>query len=324
MAGNEADSEPIAESWDTYWLSARDGAAYSGGGTSHPLVLQFWAEFFEHARSKYKKPRIIDVASGNGAVLDCARSAFGASVAHFTCLDISASALATLEQRFPQVHGIVADARSIPLESGSYDIATSQFGIEYAGLDAIDEVVRLVAPGGELALLLHHRMGGIYRQCAASRDAIEQLQQSAFIPLSIKAFAAGFAACRGADRHAYEAAAKQLVPAIQAVEAVMKQYGTEVADGTIARLYKDVRTMHGRLPHYEPTEVLAWLSKLQGEIKAYAGRMSSMCNVAVDGGTFEKLCTSVQSQGFEMQRAEPLANPENNMPLGWVLVATRA
>ena len=237
---------------------------------------------------------------------------------------LSASAIATLEQRFPEVHGIVANARSIPLASGHYDIATSQFGIEYAGLDAIDEVLRLIAPAGELALLLHHRSGGIYRQCAASRDAIEKLQQSGFIPLTINAFEAGFATCRGADRRAYEAAAKQLAPAIQAVESIMKQYGTEVADGTIVRLYKDVRTMHGRLPHYEPPEVLAWLTKLQGEVKSYAGRMSSMCHVAIDNVAFEDLCAGVRSQGFELQRAEPLANPSNNMPLGWVLVATKA
>ena len=61
--------------------------------------------------------------------------------AEFTCIDISESAISTLVDRFPEVSGVVADARAIPLESESYDVAASQFGIEYAGLEAIDEML---------------------------------------------------------------------------------------------------------------------------------------------------------------------------------------
>ena len=50
------------------------------------------------------------------------------------------------------------------------------------------------------------------QHCTASLDAIERMQQAKFIPYAIAMFDKGFAACRGADRAAYEAAAKQLAP----------------------------------------------------------------------------------------------------------------
>ena len=171
MTNEKSEPLPVIESWDTYWQGAQSSAAYTGGGISHPLILSFWKEYFRGVQGRSGKPKIIDIASGNGAVVECANSMFGEQLPEFAYLDVSASAIRILEIRFPGVHGVVADAAAIPLDSASYDIATSQFGIEYAGLEALDEVTRLIAPGGELALLLHHRDGIIYKQCDANSDA---------------------------------------------------------------------------------------------------------------------------------------------------------
>jgi ubiquinone/menaquinone biosynthesis C-methylase UbiE len=287
-------------------------------------VLSFWDDFFRTVREDYARPSVADIASGSGAVVECARSALDGLPAEFTCVDISESAIKMLVQRFPEVTGIVADARAIPLESGSYDVVTSQFGIEYAGLGAIDEVARLPARGGRLALLLHHRQGGIYRQCAASLDAIEMTKAAEFIPRAIATFDAAFAVSRGADRAAYEAAAGQLNPAVRAMESIMMKHGREVADGTIVRLYKDVATIHGRLPNYEPSEVLGWLRRMQTELDAYAERMASMCAAAIDADSFTGLRGKLQSAGYTIVRGEPLQNARTGIPLGWALIATKA
>ncbi len=323
MIDSKSDPSLLVSSWDTYWHGAQHGAAYTAGGTSHPLVLSFWEDFFKKPSTHSRTPRIIDIASGSGAVVDSAKAAFGGQLPDFTCLDISDSAISMLQKRFPEVHGIVADACSIPLESTSFDIVTSQFGIEYAGLEALDEVLRLVAPGGQLALLLHYQHGGIYRQCAASLDAIQKMQEARFIPNCITLFDAGFAVGRGADRKAFDSAAKQFAPAIRSVEAIMKQHGTEVADGTIVRLYKDVRTIYKRMAHYESTEVLDWLKRMQDEVRAYAGRMASMCESAIDAGAFEQLCDKLRGQNYELLRSEPLVVPGRDLPLAWALVAAK-
>ena len=323
MNKHPSDTAPVADSWDTYWHGTGDIGAYSAGGVTHPAILAFWDDFFEGVERDYSTPKIIDIASGNGAVVERALSIFAGQPPDFTCLDVSAAAIANIRERFPHVHGIVTDAGSIPLESGSFDIATSQFGVEYAGPQAINEVARLLAPGGRLALLLHNQAGSIHRECVESLDAITRLQESRFIPCAIEMFSAGFEAVRGADRAAYEAAAKKLSPAIGILEAIMKQYGPHVAGDTISRLYNDVAQVHENIQNYEPDEVLDWLSRMDTELVAYAERMSSMSESASDSAAFKKICDGLRSRDCTIQRAVPLMVPDHELPLAWVLIAEK-
>jgi ubiquinone/menaquinone biosynthesis C-methylase UbiE len=323
MTDEQSPHLPVIESWDSYWQGAQTSGAYTGGGSSHPLVTSFWTHFFVIAKSGNSNPKIIDIASGNGAVIECANRVFEGRLPEFTCLDVSKSAIRILEERFPGVQGIVADAASIPLHSASFDIATSQFGVEYAGREALDELARLIASGGELALLLHHRGGTIYEQCTANLDATRQMQAAEFIPKCIAMFEAGFSALQGGDRTNYSKAGKQFAPAIKAMEAILARYGGDAADGTILRLYRDVRTIHDRMRHYEASDVIGWLNKLQKETEAYAGRMASMLDAAIDDDHFRQLCTDLAEQGFEVLRAEPLASADQASPLAWVLVAKK-
>jgi len=324
MTNRETEPSPVIESWDSYWQGAKTSGIYTGGGSSHPLVTSFWTHYFVIAKDRNKSPKVIDIASGNGAVVECANKVFEGYLPDFTCVDVSESAIRMLEGRFPGVQGIVADAASIPLDPAGFDIVTSQFGVEYAGLHALSELTRLMAPGGELALLLHHRGGTIYEQCKASLDATRQMQAAEFIPKCIAMFEAGFAAQQGGDRAEYSAAGKQFAPAIKATETTLAQHGGDVADGTILRLYRDVRTIHGRMRHYEESDVVGWLRRLQEETEAYAGRMASMLDVAIDDTRFQQVCADLSKQGFEILRAEPLASGDGKPPLAWVLVAKKS
>lgn len=322
MTNTESEPLPVIESWDTYWQGAQDSAAYTGGGSSDPLVLSFWDEFFDDVKGQVGDRKIIDIASGNGAVVERAAMAFGETLPEFTCLDVSASAIRMLQSRFPGVKGIVADAAAIPLDSASYDIASSQFGVEYAGLEALEEVARLIAPGGKLALLLHHRGGVIFEQCSTSLEAIREMQAAGFIPKSIAVFEAGYAALEGGDHARYSAAGKQFAPAIRAMEAIMIKHGRDVAASTIVRVYRDVRTIHARMRHYEPSAVLGWLQNMEQAIEAYAGRMASMLAAAIDATTFEQVHADLAEKGFEILRAEPLAAAPD-LPVAWALIAKK-
>jgi len=323
MINSKSDSSQVAQSWDTYWHGTGDIGAYSSGGANHPAILAFWDEFFQSVKRDYTVPTIIDIASGNGAVIVRALAAFGDEKADITCLDVSDAAVTNIRSRFPHLRGLVADARSIPLDSGGFDVVTSQFGVEYAGLEAIDEATRLLAPGGRIALLLHNQAGSIHQECEESLDAIVRLQECRFIPYAIDMFSTGFDAVRGADRAPYEAAAKQLAPAIGALETIMQQYGQHVAGDTIARLYHDVGQIHQRIQHYDPGEILDWLNRMDGELDAYAGRMSSMSNCAIDSETFEQIVAGLRNRDYTIDRAAPLEIPDHKLPLAWTLIAIK-
>ena len=323
MNKTETDSSQAAENWDAYWQGTGDIGAFSSGGVSHPAILSFWDEFFKGVKHEYQKPAMLDIASGNGAVIERALAVFENDAINISCVDISESAISNIQSRFPAVHGMVADARSIPLEPGGFDLVSSQFGVEYAGLEAIEMAAQMVSSGGTLAMLLHTRAGAIYQECKTNLHAIIQLQECNFVSLTRNMFRAGFEAVRGADRAPYDGAAAKLAPALKTVEAIMQQHGQGVADDTVVRLYSDVADIHSSIQHYEPDEVLDWLDKMDGELKTYAGRMSSMCEAAIDEQTFEKVCDGLTQFGCQLIEAGPMAIPGHDLPLAWVLLAKR-
>lgn len=323
MSKQANNTSPQTDSWNTYWQGTGDTGAFASGGASHPAIREFWVSFFQTIKADYKNPAIIDIASGNGAVLESILDAYSKQDIKLTSLDISAAAIENISQRFPSVNGLVADAAEVPLESGSLDIVTSQFGVEYAGQEAILEAARLVADGGQLALLLHADSGSIHEECLQSLDAAERTQACHFIPVAMNMFDAGFKAVRGADRTAYDAAAKELAPAIAELESIMKQYGLHVAGDTVSRLYNDVGQIHQRIQHYEPDDVLGWLKKMEAEVNAYAERMASMSRAAIDNDDFTQVKTSLSDCGFSIQRAEALLIPGQELPMAWILIANK-
>lgn len=320
---NDSNNTKSVHSWNTYWQGTGDIGAFSAGGVSHPAIAAFWKDFFTAIADRGQATQLLDVATGNGAIPEMALSILDAETTKITCVDISEAAIDNVEKRFPGTVGVVADARTIPLDSGQFNLVTSQFGVEYAGLSAINEAARLVSTGGQLALLLHIEGGIVHNECSASLAAIEKLQASNFVPYAIELFETGFAAVRGADRSAYEAAGTQLAPAIQAAEGIMAEYGEGVAGDTIARLYADVGRIHSDMPKYDPDEVLEWLRTMDRELSAYAERMSSMMNVAIAAAPFEQLRKDLESLGFTLVKAAPLYPTAESPALAWILIATR-
>lgn len=322
---NDSKSDPMRteKDWDAYWHGTAGVSAYSSGGVSHPAIKAFWMDFFQQTKGSITEPEMIDIASGNGAIIDYALEVFETNPINISCIDISESAIGNIRERFPSVHCVVSDARSIPMDSGRFDIVSSQFGVEYAGLEAIDEAVRLLAEGGQLALLLHSRNGSIYDECATNLDAISRVQECGFVPLAIEMFRTGFAAVRGADRAPYDAAATQLAPAVAILEGIMRKHGEHVADDTIVRLYNDVGRIHSEIVQYDADEILHWLSQMSGELETYAGRMSSMCQSAIDRASFEKICDGLSARQCKIQLAGPLLAPGDELPLAWALKVSR-
>ena len=310
--------------WDTYWEGTRDAEAYASGGVSHPVVTSFWDKTLGNPLTTPLGSKILDIATGSGAVVERLVQQPGTKDCEVTCVDISAAAIDVVRGRFPNVVGVVADARSIPLDSGRYDLVTSQFGIEYAGLAAIDEASRLLAPGGSLILMMHIQPGIIFRECSTALDAIRRTQKSRFVPHSLRFFEAGFAAVNGADRAPYDKAGLHLNPAIQEIESILSEHGEHVAGDTIARLYSDVQQIHGRIQHYDPNEVLGWLRTMGRELSEYEERMASMCGAATDDKHFREVCENLHGQGLDIIAGEPLSATNDDLPIAWILHAIRS
>jgi SAM-dependent methyltransferase len=309
--------------WDSFWEESSAEASYIGQAGTHALFVEYWSGYFETLGHLSGASRCLDIASGTGIVIQCARNHFADQPPSLTGLDMSPAAIGQLTSRYPGVNGVVADAAAAPFASGSFDLVTSQFGAEYAGDRGILEAARLVAEHGHLALLLHCRPGVIYDECAASLRVVDQVQSARLFPVATTMFKAGFAATRGADRRPYDRAARKFRQALRVLERAITKYGSGVASGFIARLYNDLQQMSQRLQHYDPAEVLGWLDQMGGELLSYRVRMKTMTDAALSRSRLDRVAAAIAAEGLTITDAVALGRPEDSAPIAWSLQAHR-
>jgi ubiquinone/menaquinone biosynthesis C-methylase UbiE len=312
-----------AQAWDDHWRKSPDESSFTGNADTHPVLVSTWRNLFSLYGERASDIHFIDIATGGGIVVRCANDVFGNNLPSTSALDISDHAIDRLTERFPGVEGVVADAAAIPLDSCSFDLVTSQFGIEYAGISAVYEAARLVSDGGHLALILHCRPGGIYAECSSSLKAIDRLRQSKFIPLATDMFKAGFATFKGEDSHRYKRATHKFRAAYRVTDQLVSKYGAGVASGMIARLGNDTEQIRQRLPNYDLNDVLTWLGQFNEELLAYRGRMKSMTKAAIDQPRLEGIAAKLSASGFSITEMKPLIDETDQNQLAWWLLAQR-
>lgn len=159
------------EAWRRLWATGvtdtfGDTPQPGAGPAARPPLAEHWLGWL--ARHVTPGARVLDLGTGNGALPRWLLQACPAQPLHCDGVDVvpvQPAWLATLpaeQQARLRFHAGVSAAR-LPFESASYDLVLSQYGIEYAGWpQALPEALRMLAPGGRLALALHH---------AASRPA---------------------------------------------------------------------------------------------------------------------------------------------------------
>ena len=172
------------DSWSRYW---KGGALHSCGGSFDgnyaDSIGAFWRTVFAPLTSA---SHVLDVATGNGALpkllLDAKPDA--AQMPQVHAIDLAAidppwrQGYAADRIGRVQFHAGVA-AENLPFANGSFDLVISQYGLEYADLErATDELVRVLKPGAQVALVLHHAESLPVRLGASECKQIDWLLQS--------------------------------------------------------------------------------------------------------------------------------------------------
>ncbi len=118
--------------------------------------------------------RVLDVATGPGYVAaEAARR--GATACG---VDVAEAMLARARAEHPDLELRQADAQSLPFEEGTFDAVVGNFGLPHFGRPelAVAEGVRVLAPGGRLALTTwdvpaEMRMFGVFLEAVAEAGA---------------------------------------------------------------------------------------------------------------------------------------------------------
>lgn len=146
--------------WSRHWAT---GAAHSCVGSFGDTYEGALAAVWKQALAAVPPgTRVLDIATGSGAVPRLLLRLQPKGDFSIDAIDL-ADGVPSWVRLLPagqvsrlRFHPGIA-AESLPFPDGCFGLVTSQYGLEYADLHrAVPEMLRVLAPGGQIALTLHH------------------------------------------------------------------------------------------------------------------------------------------------------------------------
>ncbi len=278
--------------WADYWARPRSGPQSGGclpnaAGEVGPALERLWRDF---AGNLPAKARLLDLATGDGAVLGMIQAARRDLI--LLGVD-SAPALPPPPPGTRLQTGVAMEA--LPFADAAFDAVTSQFGIEYGDVARIAaEAARVLKRGGLLRAAIHHAGGAIVGHNLGRRAALRwAVLESGLLDRARKLAAARAAAAlpTPASFPAAVAQARQLFPG-------------QTAAAEFAAAVADTLDMGATRPPLETIEVLGTLEERgRGEI----GRLDALAGAAMDEDGIQRLAGRLGAAGLDVAPPRPLA-----------------
>lgn len=305
--------------WDRYWLAGQEQGTWGAAGEQDEALARFWLQWFDERSSG---AQILDVGCGNGALIAIAEAVAErrGGTYQMTCIDRSAAAVEDLHRRHPDATCLASDAASISLPDDCFDAVISQYGIEYAGEAAAAEAARLLAPGGHIAFVIHCRDGGVFRECDAVRSALGTVLDSGLFDATVDLFEQHAQMRKGqGSQSAFYAADQRLAPTVKVLEQQIQQHGKAVAFGSLYRIYSDLGYMYRHMRGFEAADVIDWARRSEAELSAYAERMESMLQAALNEAGIERWCEVLRAGGIDCEPPQTLQMGDGDAVAAWVV-----
>lgn len=162
--GDDSLGEAVArrEAWSRYWASGVLHSCPGYGERYGGSIARFWHGVF---MALPDPGRVLDVATGNGAIPRMLLEQRRTPGVTCDAVDIARVQLPWLakvdanDRTRVRLHSGL-DASSLPFPAACFDLIASQYGLEYTDTDrTVPELLRVLAPGGAVAMVLHHSQG---------------------------------------------------------------------------------------------------------------------------------------------------------------------
>ncbi|HEX8256931.1 MAG TPA: class I SAM-dependent methyltransferase [Allosphingosinicella sp.] len=291
--------------WDQYWHSDRVASCFDGRGATNygDAVASGWRSFFG---SLPEGAAILDLCSGNGAVaILAAEAARDFRIVAVDQADIDPAAHVT---RFADCLAAIrfmggVNVEALPFADASFDVAVSQYGIEYSDLGrSIPELWRVLRPAGRARLVLHAAEGEVARWSAPHvGDADFLLGEIDLCGKASLCFAAVAAAERDPEvdegkRRAAEAALAAFADALHQAG----RYLPGAADPPMIRhsaaTLLDAYRNRGR---FERDQLEAVVDSVRSGIEAHRGRVLALLAAAVTAARAEEIAAGLRARGAD-------------------------
>lgn len=319
-----SDENARRRAWSSFWAS---GALHSCVGSFadnyEGAIGGFWRDQFGQLPSP---AAVLDLATGNGALPRLLREM---SEGEDPPPSIHAVDLARVAPRWfrPELHRNVSfhpgvGMEALPFADQSFDLVTSQYGLEYARWpDALDEAARVCRPDGRLAFALHHADSVIVRVGRAELSQQRLLLAGDGLLAAAMDVLPWIAKARAADPAASGAAARA---ARERYNLAMAHVGAHNDAEQDAPLLAEARAfVHGLLGGRMGTALTAQarlLAEFRQALEEASVRTEEMLDCALDEAKVKALAEAlgVRRPGGKVD-VQTLAQQEG--VLGWSVVA---
>ena len=305
------------EQWGRYW---RHGTVTTFGGrfadNYEGRIRDHWHRMLDQVPAGGK---VIDLATGNGAIALISAEYGERLTREFEIVGIDSADIAPARHLAGRGNArhldrirFVGNTRleDTGLPGASFDLAASQFGIEYAEPTvAVDELHRLLKPAhATFAALIHHADSALLRQAKDGLAQVHACEQSGLHPaLRDLHRRLHQLARRGRDPHDDDDA-RQLRSTVNERLAAFRAAGAKSPDPSQIVFYveQSMATFNPKLAKDMALEQkLAVLRDVAAETTAYGERMRDMISSALDDTEVGALAERLERRGFRIVENQP-------------------
>lgn len=295
-----------AELWGEYWGRApADACTAEMPPAVRGAIAERWRAVFGGLASG---ATVLDVATGKGAVLEIGRAALPPGVTvTMTGLDRADPPAGSLSDVFQSGAARFigsADAARLPFEDRSQDLVTSQFGIEYAGLECgAGEAARVCRD--RLVFLVHAAEGAVVRQNSAQTGQIGWILDELGFAAALKSFF-------------NERTTEKACEIDRILKAMRERAGREENPNLISGLIgnaMELQTLADRTPS---AEISRMIEGMETRMRAHAARMNALVRAAPSTDEMEALRLRLQGAGFGNAAITPLRGANGEIAGRWI------
>lgn len=287
--------------WDRYWSAGQAQPKAGGCLPNMPPALAAtlrdgWRSF---AATLPRRGRLLDLGTGDGAVLAMIRSAR----ADLKLIGVDRATLPRGADGI-DLRGSVA-MEALPFDDAHFDAVTSQFGIEYAEPEAAAaEAARVLGRGGAIQFVVHHADGAIVAHNRARLDALRWAAGDSGLLARARALVRGRAVAPLPTPASFRQAA---------LEARQRFPGQSVAEEFALAI----------LQALDSPSASAGLDRLERGAADESARIEALCRAAAGAADIAALAQRLESGGLTMRESCALSAGTDRQPFAWLVAARR-
>lgn len=309
--------------WENYYRGGLLATCPTGTAGSYDLeVRQAWVSFFKPLPDD---ARIVDVGTGNGAVILIARESAAALDKHW---ELHGTDLARIdpvayvpdgEKRFSGVKfhsGIPAER--LPFEDASVDAICTHYVLEYTDVEAtLSEFARVLKSGGRAQFIIHHQDSRLVDSANWSIREAEIVKE-----LAVYRRLHQLINIEGNPEKVVEKRTAELRESIQKLK-LEHQHANHAGHGSIFRATLEaVQKLLEMRKQAPATTVEREIDRVRAELRAGVRRVKDLVKAALSETDMKALAQQAGAAGLSQVEFSPLVHAGHQL-VGWRMTAQK-